>query len=405
MRGLLATVGAASVAALTLTAPQPYSLAANVLTVTGYTAGGALRWDMSEAFQGSYCDADSGNTCTPVRYLSGLPLVGEADGLRALRSAIGSSAGPTIVMGYSQGALIAADWIERDGDRADSPRPEDLSFVLFGNSVRKYGGVRPAFDIDPPTPEGDYHVTDIALEYDGAADFPDNPFNLLALANAFAGFQYVHIYGYDDADLEDGDKLVWVDGNTTYVLIRQQNIPLLEPLRRLGLHDLADRLNGPLKEIIDSAYDRDYPGLLDPENSAPQSVSNGAEEEVADDLTVDATVDAAPSLRLGSGTGTATLGFTDEDEKDSTPVDLADDVDHDAEQPLDEAPVDDSSDDVADETAEDETAEDEETGDEETGDAESGSDEPESDSDDATSGASGGGSEPDSDSDSAGSAE
>lgn len=286
MRGIIAAAGFASVAALAGSCPPPYALAANVLTVTGYTAAGTLEWDMSKVFQGGYCDADSGNTCTPVPYLSGLPQVGEYDGLRALRSAIRSSTGETIVMGYSQGALIAADWIEQHRGRAGSPSPENLSFVLLGNALRKYGGVRPIYDIDPPTPHSDYHVTDIALEYDGAADFPDNPFNLLALANAFAGFQYVHIYGYDDVDLDVADKLVWIDGNTTYVLIRSQNLPLLEPLRRLGLDDLADRLNGPLKEIVDSAYDRDYPGLVDPETVTLHSISDtsgdDAEVEIAD---------------------------------------------------------------------------------------------------------------------------
>ncbi|WNG85288.1 PE-PPE domain-containing protein [Mycobacterium sp. ITM-2016-00317] len=268
-----------------------------MLTVTGYTAGGTLQWDMSEAFQGHYCDADSGNTCTPVRYLSGLPLVGESDGLRALRSAIKTSTGPTVVLGYSQGALIAADWLAENEDASDRPSPEDLSFVLFGNSLRKYGGVRPAYDIDPPMPNSDYHVTDIAIEYDGAADFPDDPFNLLALANAFAGFQYVHIYGYEDVDLENDEKLVWTDGNVTYVLIRQQNIPLLEPLRRLGLHELADQLNGPLKEIIDSAYDRDYPGLVDStsEDVSAQVISADT-AEMADEVTDDAaTVEVASS--------------------------------------------------------------------------------------------------------------
>ena len=262
MRGLLAAAGAASVAALSATCPPPYVLSANVLTVTGYTAGGVLEWDMSEVFRGSYCDADSGNTCTPVQYLSGVPLVGEYDGLRALRSAIASSTGQTVVLGFSQGALISADWIEQNAGKSDSPSPENLSFVFLGNPLRKYGGVRPAYEIDPPTPESDYHVTDIAIEYDGAADFPDDPFNLLALANAFAGFQYVHIFGYADVDLENDEKLVWNNGNTTYVLIRRENIPLLEPLRLMGLDDLADQLNGPLKEIIDSAYNRDYPGLV-----------------------------------------------------------------------------------------------------------------------------------------------
>ncbi|ANI40258.1 PE-PPE domain-containing protein [Mycolicibacterium vaccae] len=369
MRGLLAAASAISVAALTFTTPQPYALAANVLTVTGYTAGGTLQWDMSKAFQGHYCDSDSGNTCTPVRYLSGLPLVGESDGLRALRSAIKTSTGPTVVLGYSQGALIAADWLAQHDDAADRPSPEELSFVLFGNSLRKYGGVRPAYDIDPPTPESDYHVTDIAIEYDGAADFPDDPFNLLALANAFAGFQYVHIYGYDDVDLENDEKLVWTDGNVTYVLIRRENIPLLEPLRRLGLHELADQLNGPLKEIIDSAYDRDYPGLVDStsEDVGVQMISADAtevDEEPTDQATDDAaTMDSVSSRSERSDDAPGDVpedAAEDRDEYPLSPDDSVDDTAPDEEDVPAETP-DESTDDGADDTADDESNTDTET--------------------------------------------
>lgn len=264
MRGILAAAGAVTLAAMSAAPTPNVMLTANVLTVTGYTAYGTIHFDMDELFQGAFCSATSGNSCTPVRYLSGIPGIGESDGLRALTSALRTTAGPTSVLGFSQGALISTEWIRENNGKAGAPDPEDLSFVLVANPLRKYGGVRADLDIGDPTPDHEYSVLDIAVEYDGAADFPDNPLNLLALANAFAGFQYVHIYQYDDIDLENSEKLVWTEGNTTYVLIRSQNIPLLEPLRILGLHELADRLNDPLKAIIDSAYDRDYPGLVDP---------------------------------------------------------------------------------------------------------------------------------------------
>ncbi|PRC61984.1 PE-PPE domain-containing protein, partial [Mycobacterium sp. ITM-2017-0098] len=72
---------------------------------------------------------------------------------------------------------------------------------------RKYGGIRSGLGIDTPTPDSDYSVVDIAIEYDGAADFPDDLLNFLAVANALAGFQYVHIFGYADVDLENDEKL------------------------------------------------------------------------------------------------------------------------------------------------------------------------------------------------------
>ena len=219
---------------------------------------------MADMLQGGFCSQASGNTCDEVEYLSGVPNIGESSGLWALRAALATTAPPTMVVGFSQGAMIATEWMLEYGETAWSPSPADLSFVLMANPQRKYGGVRPVYDIEDPTPaDNAYRVLDIAMEYDGAADVPDNLFNLLAVANAIAGFQHIHIDGYDDVDLDSSEKLVWIDGNTTYVLIRSQNIPLLQPLRNIGLDALADALNDPLKRIIDSAYDRDYVGLVD----------------------------------------------------------------------------------------------------------------------------------------------
>lgn len=268
MRGILAAAGIAAVAATSVAAPPAVTLTANVLTVTGYTFGGTIKWDMNEMFGGRFCSRDSGNTCRPVRYNSDESEGGEQDGLRALTAAIDAAAGPTTVLGFSQGATISSLWIRENAGKADAPSPRRLSFVMVANPHRKYGGIRPHYDIGDSTPPSDYKILDIAVEYDGAADFPANPLNLLAFANALAGFRYVHVPGYNEIDLDTAEKLVWVEGNTTYVLIRRENLPLLEPLRNLGLGALADQLNGPLKEIIDSAYDRDYPGLVDEEDHA-----------------------------------------------------------------------------------------------------------------------------------------
>ena len=264
MRGLFAVAAASSIAASSAFVSPNVNLAANVLTVTGYTSLGSLDWDMADMLQGGFCSQASGNTCDEVEYLSGVPNIGESSGLWALRAALATTAPPTMVVGFSQGAMIATEWMLEYGETAWAPTPADLSFVLMANPQRKYGGVRPVYDIEDPTPaDNAYRVLDIAMEYDGAADVPDNLFNLLAVANAIAGFQHIHIDGYDDVDLDSSEKLVWIDGNTTYVLIRSQNIPLLQPLRNIGLDALADALNDPLKRIIDSAYDRDYVGLVD----------------------------------------------------------------------------------------------------------------------------------------------
>ncbi|OAN36730.1 PE-PPE domain-containing protein [Mycolicibacterium iranicum] len=352
MRGILAATSAATVAAAALAAPAPYALAANVLTVTGYTFGGKIDWEMDEIFRGSFCSEGSGNSCTSVDYNSGVSEGAEEDGLRALRAALGVTAPPTVVVGFSQGATIATHWLQQTAGSADAPAPGELSFVLAANPKRKYGGIRSGFA--EPTPHTEYDVVDIAIEYDGAADFPTDPRNLLAIANALAGFAYFHIPGYNNIDLETADKLVWKEGNTTYVLIRRENLPLLEPLRMLGLDELADVLNAPLKEAIDKAYDRDYPGLIDPENH----------DEVLGQVLPGGTVDierAAVSY-LSRTFDTATQGDT-QDELDTektaalSPIDLAESgVDEDVDEDAAEDDALDTTSDTADSVDDDDSA-------------------------------------------------
>ncbi len=86
-----------------------------------------------------------------------------------------------------------------------SPDAEDLHFILTGNPNRKYGGTRPNWYIERATPnDTKYTVLDVAREYDGAADWPDE-FNMLAIANAFPGYFVVHPY-YDEVDHEDDPR-------------------------------------------------------------------------------------------------------------------------------------------------------------------------------------------------------
>lgn len=362
MRGILAAAAAASVAVMGVASPQPFTLSANVLTLNGYSFGGTIEGDMDKIFQGSFCSEQSGNTCTEVRYLDGAPQEpAEVTGLIALQWALLTTPPPATVLGYSQGATIASNWIKQNAWSPFAPSPENLSFALAANPDRKYGGSRSRLGLDTPTPDTQYSVVDIAIEYDGAADFPDDLLNILAVANALAGFQYVHIFGYADVDLETAEKLTWVDGNTTYILIRSEDLPLLEPLRMLGLTELADRINGPLKKIIDAAYDRDYPGLVEDEsqNAARQQLATSDEAADRTLAVATASVDEQTSpASEPSKDAEADVVDLDESETDTvtTEVDDEQDVAEDAEVPgLDSATTD------AEESDED-SAESEDTG-------------------------------------------
>ncbi len=230
--------------------------------------------------QGVMCQ--SPRTCEMVQnsYLSKTLAVNNLD--EALRD---GTTGRQYVFAYSQGARVVSLWLQTRSQVEGAPTPDDLGFVLMGNPGRKYGGADG--DWDQVIPDTDYHVIDVSRQYDAASDFPDNPFNLLALLNANAGFLFVH-QDYEDVDIYDPANYVWTEGNTTYVYVPTKNLPLLEPLRWVGLSALADALNEPLKEIVERAYDRSYlpaqPGLPEPApEPEPEPETPGEDEGTVDD--------------------------------------------------------------------------------------------------------------------------
>lgn len=212
-------------------------------------------------------------TCEPVAY----PYLERKVGAGILQDALTlePASDPVVVFGYSQGARVVTQWLEDHAGTEAAPSPDRLSFMLIGNPDRKYGGAHAP--LGQITPDTEYDVIDVSRQYDRASDLPDNPFNVLAFLNASAGLRDIHIH-YEDVDIYDPANYVWKEGNITYVFVPTENIPLLDPLRRLGLTDLADKLNGPLKAKIEKAYDRSYlpatPGwpaeLLPPKTDPPQ---------------------------------------------------------------------------------------------------------------------------------------
>ncbi|MGE2729089.1 PE-PPE domain-containing protein [Mycolicibacterium vaccae] len=264
-------------------APLPTGLEgegpARVLTVKGTEI-----YDIDGILNGSVCDGSLGD-CENVEYIRWLQEASIRDGLKNLTALLADPDGdPATVLGYSEGSVIASRWLsnyqkayakaQAEGklDVEGAPDAEDLHFILTANPNRKYGGVRPAWYIERATPtDTKYTVLDVAREYDGAADWPDDPFNLLAVANAMAGYFVIHPY-YNDVDLQNDPKLVFQEGNTTYVLMRTQDLPMLYGLRQMGLNRLADQLQAQWKPIIDSAYKRDYPNVIEDEAAAQEAV-------------------------------------------------------------------------------------------------------------------------------------
>lgn len=245
--------------------------------------------------QGIFTDPDP----TGIRYPAQLwPIQGKltldesvAVGIANLDAALQASDGPVTVVALSQGAVVVN--YEKRALMAQSDPPSDISFVTIGDPTNSDGGLLaklphihiPILDATiPGAPvETPYDTTEIVHEYDGFADFPDNPFNLLADLNTFAGVVYEHP-NKSGVDLTDPRNVVTTStnslgGTTTHILVPTDELPLTRPLRTLGVPDrVVDRLDRPLRKIINSAYDGERPKRSHTGSSvgalpAPQSVA------------------------------------------------------------------------------------------------------------------------------------
>jgi hypothetical protein len=111
------------------------------------------------------------------------------------------------------------------------------------------------------TPANTPWTTNIfTLEYDGLADFPQYPIDVLSDLNAVAGIAYVHpTYPHLDPSTVTIVQLPTspgYTGNTTYYMGLTPNLPLLDPLRGLPVlgNPLADLLQPDLTYLVNWGY-------------------------------------------------------------------------------------------------------------------------------------------------------
>ena len=231
--------------------------------------------------RGVVCEGQ--RTCMAVPY----PYLDRAAGVVELDNALRNDApSQHIVYGYSQGANVAGDWLKQYAGIEGALPPSALSFVLIGNPGRKHGGSR--VRLDEMTPDTEYNVLDVSRQYDLSSDTPDDTGNLLAMINAYAGFSSVHT-DYEDVDIYDPANYVWKEGNTTYVFVPTERLPILGFLYSLGLTQWADSLDAVLRPAIEKAYDRSYlpaePGLpaveAEPDPESEQSAPEPEQPQAA----------------------------------------------------------------------------------------------------------------------------
>ena len=177
-----------------------------------------------------------------------------------------------VIYGYSQGAIIANREKRKLAEQypAGTQAP-DIGFVLSGDLNVPNGGLLarfpglyiPILDLKFNGPEPtntQFHTTVITRQYDGLADFPLYPLNLVADLNALLGVVYVHPYDLDvslPADPTKSPAYQGTHGDASYYFFPTEDLPLFAPLRSLGVPEsLIDVVEPVFKVIVDLGYDR-----------------------------------------------------------------------------------------------------------------------------------------------------
>jgi PE-PPE domain len=199
---------------------------------------------------------------------------------------------PYLVEGYSQSASIS---VSEKIQLMQAGQHPDVTFLLLGDPNRPDGGLEErfvgldipglggaAFNGAEPTDAG-IPTIDIANQYDGFADIPQFPINPVADLNALLGIIYAHA-AYGDGPLPEEIPAIWppseplagpfadeyvlgsteivkqVDGDTTFYFIPTTELPLLDPLRSLGVPESVLNIFQPaLQVIVEAGYDRSIP--------------------------------------------------------------------------------------------------------------------------------------------------
>ncbi|KZS68868.1 PE family protein [Mycobacterium kansasii] len=206
-----------------------------------------------------------------------------AQGLAATRDAINTQlstlGNSAVVYGYSQSAAIATIEIRNLMSLPTPPSPSDLAFVLTGNPNNPNGGILqrfnglylPILDVlfnGSTPPDSPYPTVIYTHQYDGAANFPQYPLNLLADLNAIIGvFDGTHFYvGLTPTQVDNAVLLPTspgYTGNTQYFMVLNQKLPLtslIRPIPYVGTA-IAELIQPDLRVLVDLGYSDYGPGL------------------------------------------------------------------------------------------------------------------------------------------------
>lgn len=217
------------------------------------TYGFGFEGNMDDKVQGAHCRPPY--ECTEVDYNNWV-FAPVSAGVKALDAAVVSTHGKKLIFAYSRGALATLEWID---DNPKLASDGEKAYVFIGNPARKYGGSQAEKSQDYNT--AGVHIIDISTEYDSVSDVYDKRRGtwfgrMLARSNN----KFSQHLSYDEVDLTREDLLVYTEtnetgGTITYVLVPEENLPILNGLR-VWMPKLAAKIQEQWKPLIDATYDR-----------------------------------------------------------------------------------------------------------------------------------------------------
>jgi PE-PPE domain/PE family len=199
----------------------------------------------------------------------------------AIQTAVASGNTTVNVFGYSQSAAIASlemQMLNPTNTPGGSLLPPGvtLNFTLVGDVSNPNGGLLarfPGLDLQSlgltfgtATPDNSFPTRIYTIEYDGFADFPQYPINVLSDVNAFVGIVELHgTYPFFSATqlLPASQGGIAIPLTNTvgptmdqYFILPTQNLPLLDPVRAIPLigNPIADLVQPDLRVLVDLGY-------------------------------------------------------------------------------------------------------------------------------------------------------
>ena len=188
-----------------------------------------------------------------------------------------STGQPVVVTGLSMGTIVIDREIAQLDTDPSAPRPGKLTFIEFGtpSAPGSFGATYiPAgatvplinYTQEPLPANSPYNIVIVNAQWDGWANAPDRPWDLIADANAVLGALQEH--GTDEVGevpakaVEQSSVTNSAGGTTTTYVVPEPTLPLMQPLVRAGVPSfITTPLNNVLTRIVEAGYSKYTPNL------------------------------------------------------------------------------------------------------------------------------------------------